>query len=179
MCRYQHWIRFNPVCVNKPQNSLMVQRTLTFGQTIMFTPSKAHPKHLSLHPLSRWLVHSLIPRCIHQVQEQELAWQTGMQLSSQNKYRTICYQSAFPQTLLTRALLYTLTAFHAGTHTHAQRQKETHKACRPIVQSWHYWLTALLGEKSSNEFEPEKIWHGNKRKATTPFSFLFLQLRNS
>lgn len=157
-----------------------------FGQTIMFTPSKAHPKHLSLHPLSRWLVHSLIPRCIHQVQKQELAWQTGMQLSSQNKYRTICYQSAFSPRLYSLALSFsTLTAFHAGAHTKTERNPQgvpSHCAILtlyfPILS---YWLTALLGEKSSNEeeFEPEKIWHGNERKATRSFSFLFLQLRNA
>lgn len=91
-----------------------------FGQTIVFTPSKAHPKHLSLHPLSRWLVHSLIPRCIHQVQKQELAWQTGMQLSSQNKYRTICYQSAFPPT---DSLALSMQA-HTRRHTKTERNPQ-------------------------------------------------------
>lgn len=131
-----------------------------FGQTIMFTPSKAHPKHLSLHPLSRWLVHSLIPRCIHQVQKQELAWQTGMQLSSQNKYRTICYQSAFPpQTLLTRALLFYPHRIPCR-RTHKDRKKPTRRAvplCNPDIIFPHPELLTYCSARRKEQ-QWRRIW---------------------
>lgn len=54
-----------------------------------------------------------------------------------------------PQTLLTCALLFYPHRIPCGhTYKKKKRQKETHKACCPIVQSWHCispsWATDLL-----------------------------------
>ena len=74
------------------------------------------------------LAHSccLNPRCTQTLQRQEQAWQTVMQLTRQDKYWTICWQSVFFPLSLLRSSSFSRFLFLPSRHS---KRAAANKAC--------------------------------------------------